>query len=610
MRDNCRRFGIVVFTAVVFVVLAEAPAFGHAALLSTNPADGSVYPTASPPHSVLLHFGESVGIKLGAVRLYDEHGGLVNTGVPTHPAGGDNRVSVSLPKLGSGTYVVTWRVISADTHPVSGAFTFSVGSEQKNVSALTQKLLSSAEGSRLVGVLYGVERFLLFASLIAFLGGTAFIVLVWPAGRRSRRVAHILWISWGVAVGATALGFAIEGIYAAAYPFSKLLDPAVLRDTLHGRFGETALVRLALLAAAVPLLRRLLSTNVGEDDPKRLPPWWAPTAFIVGIATIVTITLASHGTTGRWTGLAIPADVLHVSAVSLWFGGLLMLTAAVVPAADSSTLDRVVPRYSNLAFGAVVTIIASGTFQAARQVGTIHALFSTVYGHFLLAKLFAFGLLIVFAMVSREVVNGWYAPRRDRQKRAIALAATSSPDLGPGSGVALAERPDPEAVDTDNNGDRDDDRRARTALLRLRQTIAVEVAVALIVLALTALLVDARPAYEVTNGPQVLRLESSPSRTSVVFDLVVQPAKRGSNQIHVSAETPTGRVAHPLEVTIEFTNPSHDVGPLRARLVRLSPGHFLAYSFNLPLTGTWQVTVRALMTEFDEAVATGSVSIR
>ena len=260
-----------------------------------------------------MHFGENVGVQLGAVRVYDEHGTLVNTGAPGHAPGDGSTVVASLPKLGAGTYVVTWRVISADTHPVSGAFTFTVGVQQANVSKLATKLLSSSNGSKPVGVLYGVERFLLFASLIAFLGGSAFVALVWRAGRRSARAQRILWTSWWVAVAVTTAGFAIEGIYAAAYPFSKLLDPAVLSATLHGRFGETAVARIAALLIAVPLLRLLIPHKTGPDMPTpTLPRWWAPAATLVGVTTIVTVTLASHGTTGRWTGLAIPADILHV----------------------------------------------------------------------------------------------------------------------------------------------------------------------------------------------------------------------------------------------------------------------------------------------------------
>ena len=137
--------------------------------------------------------------------------------------------------------------------------------------------------------------------------------------------------------------------------------------------------------------------------------------------------------------------------MSLWFGGLLMLTAAVVPDADADTLDQVVPRYSTFAFGAVVAIVISGTFQAERQVGTIHALFNTTYGHFLVAKLTAFGVLILFAAFSREVVNHWYLPRSEQRERVTELATIGATTTSAGAtddtggGIAVIERPPPES---------------------------------------------------------------------------------------------------------------------------------------------------------------------
>jgi copper transport protein len=597
-----RRIAIVGATAIAFVMLLAAPASAHAVLLGTNPVDGTIYPTSAPPTSVSMHFGESVGVKLGAVRVYNEHGQLIDTGAPGHPPGDDSTVTATLPQLQAGTYVVTWRVISADTHPVGGAFTFTVGTQKQNVSKLASHLLSSSNGSKTVGVLYGIERFLLFASLIALIGGTAFVVLVWPQGRRSSRAARILWTAWWVALGVTAFGFAIEGIYAAAFSLRELLNSTVLADTFHGRFGETAVARLALLLVAALLVRILVHPK--DEDPesdRALPWWWIPGAVIVGVATIVTVTLASHGTTGRWTGLAVPADALHVSAVSLWFGGLLMLTAAVVPGADADTLDQVVPRYSNFAFGAVIVIVLSGTFQAIRQVGTIHALVSTDYGHFLLAKLAAFGVLILFAMFSREIVNNWYEPRRDKAKRAAQLATNTARTAA--GGVAVAERP---LEDSDS-----DPESGALAYRRLRATIRVEVIVAVVVLIFTAFLVDARPAYEITTGPQILTLKSAPDSPPVVwFNLVVEPAKSGTNQIHLSTETPEGGVANPLQVTMELSNAKKDVGPLQLPLQRIGPGHYIQNAFEIPFAGTWQITVRALMSQFDEADATRNVTIR
>ena len=107
---------------VALVVVAAAPASAHATLLTTDPQNGGVYD--KPPSQVKLRFNEPVEVSLGGVRLFSSDRERVVTGSPEHPGGTQSEVAVSLPQLDDGTYVVTWRVISADSHPVEGAFTF------------------------------------------------------------------------------------------------------------------------------------------------------------------------------------------------------------------------------------------------------------------------------------------------------------------------------------------------------------------------------------------------------------------------------------------------------------------------------------------------------
>src|SRR5262249_3849219 len=99
----------------------------------------------------------------------------------------------------------------------------------------------------------------------------------------------------------------------------------------------------------------------------------------------------------------------------------------------------------------------------------------------------------------------------------------------------------------------------------LRVSVVVEVVIAVVVLVVTALLVDSRPAYEVVTGPQIVTLKSD----DVWFDLIVDPAKAGvPNQIHLTAVTPTGGSANPLQMTMELREPARDVGPLKVPLIR------------------------------------------
>ena len=154
-----------------------------------RPPDGGADPPQAPTE-ISLRFDEQVEASLGAVRLYDSRGRRIDTGATTKPSGRSGR-SPGPDEVAGGAYVVTWRVISADSHPVQGSFTFQVGTRRtrprSSVQALAGNLLSKTGGSKAVGVVYGVARWLVFAALALLIGSVAFVVLIWPSGVRSRR---------------------------------------------------------------------------------------------------------------------------------------------------------------------------------------------------------------------------------------------------------------------------------------------------------------------------------------------------------------------------------------------------------------------------------------
>ena len=107
------------------------------------------------------------------------------------------------------------------------------------------------------------------------------------------------------------LGIALEGIYAAGLPLDEVFDPTVFRDVLDTRYGKVALVRLALLVLAFPLLRVLLRRRPAAEHPLRVVV--EASALVVGVGLAVTPGIAGHAGTGIQTGLAIPADSIHVA---------------------------------------------------------------------------------------------------------------------------------------------------------------------------------------------------------------------------------------------------------------------------------------------------------
>ena len=235
--------------------LDATPADAHAILQSTEPGAGST--VKRPPRSVTLHFDEQVEVSFGSVRVYNTNASRVDEGHPSHPAGDSHAVRLALPRLADGSYVVTWRVISADSHPVHGAFTFRIGTGQaSDTTSLTRRLLAADGGNTSVGAGFATDRVLAFASVLVLIGGTVFLLGVWPEGRGDPRAEGVLLVAWCGAIVTTVFGIPLQGLYAGALPFSKLGDSSLLSSVLDTRFGKVWLARAIVLVLLAPIVRR------------------------------------------------------------------------------------------------------------------------------------------------------------------------------------------------------------------------------------------------------------------------------------------------------------------------------------------------------------------
>lgn len=557
---------LLLVVPVALVVLA-GPAAAHATLDSTTPAASQQLKTS--PKQVTLTFDETVTTTPSSVRLFDGNGTRVETGRVERRG---HEVRVSVPTLDDGTYIVTWRVTSADAHPVHGAFTFQVGTAATTAGggtqAITRKLLADQGGDTAVGFVYAVQRVLAFASVIVVVGGAAFLALLWPQGVRDRRAKRVLLVAWVTAAVVTALGIGLQGAYGAGLGLASALKPSVIGDELGTRFGDGSLLRLAFLA----VLGVVLLAAVRPDSARNSAPYGSPAsppefraekfssalwgfAFGAGLAVVATFGWAGHAATGDLHAIGLPADVVHLAAVSLWLGGLTMLAVGVLPRRDDAELARVVPAFSRLALVCVAIIVATGVFQGWRQTRSIDALDSTTYGHLLIIKVVVFGVLVGLAWTARRWVQG---------------------------------------------------RRHDGSVGAFVRTIGLEVTLAVGVIVVTALLVNAQPARSALAQPYSTELTAGP----LLIDVTVDPAKAGPADIHVYTLDRQGQVKAVDELDVDLRLPDHDVGPLTVPVQRAGPGHFAAYGFRLPFPGAWQLDVAARIGEVDQYTATTPVRIR
>jgi copper transport protein len=582
-----------------------APAFAHAQLLGTSPTNGAVLTSA--PGQVVLTFGEAVQAPPTAIEIFSAGGQRVATGPVGHPAGRPDQVEAALPKSLEGTYIVSWRVISADTHPVDGAFTFSVGAPSAGgaVGALEQHLLAARHPSRALGILTGTLRTLILLAVLVSIGGVGVLVR-WPAGLRRREVR---WLVLGATLLATVASVAAvlaQGPYDAGRPFGNALRSEVLSPVLHSHFGTAAGVRIAssllilagILAGIATTGRRPSAADGSEaarprSKPGLVAPPWLLAALAGCAGLVVSLSLSGHATTGRWEPLAFIADLVHVGAAAAWVGGLIVLAAVLAaPPGDTRELGAVVRRFSTTAAWAVALVVASGVFQAWRQLGSWKALTTSDYGTLLLLK-------VTLAIAAVEA--GWFS-RRWVARRLLPLpaqgpaqvveprrlgpgAATASPHLaGNGAGLANAGARGPSAP-------------------RFRRWLAFEAALGIGIVALTGALIDAAPPQGETVAAAARAFTDHAKVGPNLLSVAVYPLVAGS--VHVAIQL-TDRATTPVDafqVTAQVSLPSRGVGPITVPLVHQFTGSWVADNVLLPLAGRWRLQVGVLtdpVTEYDQ----------
>ena len=195
-------------------------------------------------------------------------------------------------------------------------------------------------------------------------------------------VSAVLWL-WLEVVSMTGLSF--------VDPLSAGTWKTILLETI---FGHVWQFRLGAIAAALVLT---VSALAGNDVPRRpaiLAIWLLSVVLLASLAWI------SHAAAARVQPIGLIGDALHLCAAGAWIGGLLPLVICLTRARVSSAIAKIIPlvlgRFSTLSLCCVSVLIASGISNSWLLVGSVHALFTTLYGWLLLFKLALFGILIGF----------------------------------------------------------------------------------------------------------------------------------------------------------------------------------------------------------------------
>ena len=580
-------------TVLVLLLLGSAgTASAHAALESTDPADGSVLKSA--PRTLTLTFSESVALLDDSFRVYDPDNRRVKTSSAHHAKDAGDTASVTLPaKLGTGTFTVAWRVVSADSHPVSGAFTFSIGKP----SATTTPISTAPNENPLTGSLYDIARYFAYIAAALLIGTATFTALCRPPNPTV--LNKPILTGWWTLLASTLALLILRAPYEAGTGLATAFDPAALPKTLMTRPGEALAARLLLLAATAFFLLRLR----GRDRFGRAA-LGTGAALAVGLA--LTWASAEHASAGIQVPVAMTSAVLHLLAMSVWLGGLTALLTVLYRSPDLDAAP--VARFSRLAFISVTVLVVTGVYQSWRGVGSWNALTGTSYGRILLVKLGAVVLLLAAAAWSRQ----WTARLAGAEvplqvPELVKTGADGTPSsTGRDEGEAL---PDPGAGD----GSPDGYRRG------LRRSVLLEVAVGVTVLVITTLLTNTLPGRAAAEAQQTATPAgiSAASVTMVPFrvgdaggkvQITLDPGRVGLNSVEAVVYGPDGGFATVPELRLSFTLPSQRIGPLDAN-IKDEGGYWGTNTLNLPIAGTWTMKVTVRTSDIDQVSVERQVRI-
>ena len=400
--NSPRRAAAAVITVSVVALILPAMGWAHASLLRTFPSASGVQ--SAQPHEVRLTYTEPVEPRFAIVSVTDASGTQQTTGRPVRSSADRDTLVTPVKNLAEGWYLVFWRAISADGHPVRGAFTFAIGPVPGPAPQFVIPSISeTAATPRLL-----VTRWIVFISLMVSIGLFVFRMIVARPLQRVAPASSSRWVTVALAVSvavtllATPLYLLLSTAQFALRSWTAVgaLVP-LMRVSAFGRaFTDLELV-VGLFALAAAIAIAFERSDRRQRSVVELLSQGG--ALLAALASIMLISLAGHAPQSAHRWIALPLDVVHVTVGSVWLGGLvglLALWAGIAQGERTSALAAIVPRFSNAAFVSVMAIIATGTANSLVYLPTISSLWETAYGKALIAKILLLGGTMLLAAVN------------------------------------------------------------------------------------------------------------------------------------------------------------------------------------------------------------------
>ena len=538
---------LAVGVGLALAVLAPArQASAHPGLDGSVPAANAVLEVAPP--NIELDFNETVDAQLASIELYDENATLIPTGAPASVTD-DTVVQASVPTIGDGVYVVVWRVPSADGHVVDGVFSFQVGLQSGiDVGALSDRVSANAAATSTVGRLDTSARLLALIGLIVVVGGGA--LACQSVGRSIGQSSEdepqdspnrtLLWMAWIFLLVGSLGSFGLYGAKVVAGSPSDAIKPSVWGKIVGSHTASVLLVRIVLVIALGGLLLAFA---------RRAGDVWRGAALAISTALVLTYSSIGHANVQDPAALWIAIDAVHLTAVALWVGGLLMIAFGTSAWLTDPDTEPIVRRFSASALVAIPVIVATGVAQTMKLAGNLDDVTSTSWGRTLLVKVAVVTVLVAIGGVSQWVL------RSD----------------GPSA---------------------------------LKRNVLVEALIGIVVLGLAAALVTLPPQPVAASKVFTAALVTD----GVLADVTVTPGRVGQNEIHLVITPPGGNIAPVVSTTVQAEQQAAGIDFVPAILEAIGPNHYTG-TIQLSTAGDWNLQITIEPTQGQLVVLSSVVSI-
>jgi copper transport protein len=542
---NLRRYGVGLFLGllVAFLVVGfqSSPASAHSEVVTTSPDNGAVLDTA--PSAVTVTFTEPVNPVADQVRVFAPNGKRVDRG---EPKASGPQLRIGLQSVGDGTYLVSYRVTSADGHPVAGGFSFSIGEPSATPAALP-----GADDDPTVEAALSVMRYTGFTGLVLLVGSVGMLLLAWPARLSRQSPGRLAWIGVGLVV-ASAVG---ELLLQVPYQFGGRLtelNGGMLWTVLDSRYGYAHLARIGLVLFAVPLIRSLIA-----QGRRRLH---GVTLGGLMLAALATWSLSGHPSASSVPWLSTALDMAHLAAMSVWLGGLVVLVGFLLRRATREELGPLLPAWAKVAATSVAVLMAAGVVHTAMHVRSVAALASTEYGLLVLAKAAILVGILVVASFSRSLVLR--GGSQHRLQRLISVELVFAAAVLAVTAVLVQTTPTRTAAADGGVPD-------KPASGRVSETLASEL-------------------YE-------LRVE-------------IRPTRVGHNEVHLTATTPDDKPLKVAEWKATAALPGQDIPPIPVAVKPMADDHATG-EITLPTAGRWEFRFTLRISEIDQETVSTAVTV-